>query len=285
MGFKFEKVYSGGTGGGSGGTDILLDTKLTQEGQAADAKAVGDAIAALESLFANEFDGVKAVIASQILSEIGSRPIYGTVDDDKTITVSTMLPDGVYTLKYTNGDDVILEIGTVTIGSVSVDGDGNGDGNGNESEDGDDIGGESDVVYEGNLVRDSIDANGSVFNGNGYLNGRYASSSTGGPSSTEVKGFVVTGYMDLDGALVWYMKGATYSSDGNNRIVFLDEDFKVIAYISGTSAGGLTLSVEDGVTKFEISDNWNTIKGYKYVSMSVEAETGNNLIISKNPIV
>lgn len=47
--FEFEKIYDVGGGGTGGSTEIELDTTLTQEGKAADAKSVGDAINTIEN--------------------------------------------------------------------------------------------------------------------------------------------------------------------------------------------------------------------------------------------
>ena len=47
--FVFEEIYDGGGGGTGGSTEIELDTTLTQEGKAADAKAVGGALTVLET--------------------------------------------------------------------------------------------------------------------------------------------------------------------------------------------------------------------------------------------
>lgn len=49
MAYKFDKIYDSGGGGGGGGENIELDTTLTQSGKAADSKAVGDAIAKINS--------------------------------------------------------------------------------------------------------------------------------------------------------------------------------------------------------------------------------------------
>ena len=94
-----------GTGGGSGGASIELDTTLTQSGKAADAKAVGDALAekqptgdyltqdnlqsatnaALEQAKASgEFDGDPGVVISTTQPTSDSHPVWitpeGTTD-------------------------------------------------------------------------------------------------------------------------------------------------------------------------------------------------------------
>lgn len=50
--------------GGGGGASVMLDTTLTQEGQAADAKAVGDAIAAVHTSIAEQLGNIEALLAS-----------------------------------------------------------------------------------------------------------------------------------------------------------------------------------------------------------------------------
>jgi len=55
-------------------------------------------------------DGAKADIAQQVLNALGGIPIFGTVDDNKVITITSGLTDGEYTLGYKNEDGSFTEI-------------------------------------------------------------------------------------------------------------------------------------------------------------------------------
>lgn len=74
----------------------------------------------LEDEVTNQLDGVKADIVAELIAQIGGMPVFGTVDDNKIITVTSTLADGTYTLMYENEDGTISEIGTITVGNGEV---------------------------------------------------------------------------------------------------------------------------------------------------------------------
>jgi hypothetical protein len=59
----------------------------------------------------------KGNIVNQIITELQGLPVFGVVDVDKTITVTSQLTDGTYTLKYENADGTTTDIGTIIIGT------------------------------------------------------------------------------------------------------------------------------------------------------------------------
>lgn len=71
-------------------------------------------IAAAESHFE---ENCKGDIVQAIIAELQGLPVFGVVDENKVITVTSALSDGVYTLKYENEDGSFSEIGTVTVGN------------------------------------------------------------------------------------------------------------------------------------------------------------------------
>lgn len=65
----------------------------------------------------NEVENQKGSIVELLITELQGLPVFGVVDDNKTITVTSQLADGIYTLNYENADGTYSEIGTITIGS------------------------------------------------------------------------------------------------------------------------------------------------------------------------
>ena len=109
---------------------------------------------------ANQLDGAKAGIVSELIAQIGGLPVFGAVDDNNTITVTSTLASGTYILKYENVDGTVSEIGTIVIGS----------------------GGDTEIII--NLI-DSV----------GYTDGQRLSTTTG--ALKDGSGYVTTGAIDL----------------------------------------------------------------------------------------
>lgn len=55
-------------------------------------------------------------IVQMVVDALGGAPVFGVVDDENTITVSSVLADGIYVLKYEDPDGNLTQIGTVTVG-------------------------------------------------------------------------------------------------------------------------------------------------------------------------
>ena len=69
----------------------------------------------LETEVLNQLDGAKADIVTELIAQLGGMPLFGTVNDDNTITVTSTLAEGDYVLMYENDDGTLSEIGTITI--------------------------------------------------------------------------------------------------------------------------------------------------------------------------
>ena len=81
--------------GGSGGGSVDLDTTLTQAGMAADAKAVGDALDALDTIIAEDENSDGNVVLTAFLGTNGEGGGGGSVDIevDPTLSVEGMAAD------------------------------------------------------------------------------------------------------------------------------------------------------------------------------------------------
>ena len=215
----------------------------------------------LETEVENQLDGAKADIVTELLAQIGGMPVFGTVDDNNTITITTMLPGGEYSLMYENEDGTLTEIGTIIV--------------------------EGETLSYTNLVPTSIDTDGSIYNDVGYMNNMYISSSTGLPSSHA--GIVTTGYMELP--LTFYVKGVSWNiSSSMDRIFFYDSNFNKLDYRLAKEwgiAGIITEDVGNGFTKFTIpqpnDSDWPQILGYKYIRMCLTG-SGDNFIVTTDNV-
>lgn len=138
-----------------------------------------------------------------------------------------------------------------------------------------------------NLVSTSEESNSAeVYNGVGYKNDTYLSTSSNGGDS-EKASHCATGYIKGLNH-VFYIKGgsATWNTaSGLCRIFAFDSSKAMDRYASGTSAAGAGITVTDmgnGVLKFEVDESkWNV---FDYVRICFEG-TGESLIISNEPIV
>lgn len=210
----------------------------------------------------NQLDGAKADIVVALISQLGGMPVFGTVNSDKTITVTSMLADGVYMLMYTNADGNLEEVGTITVDN-------------NE---------ESYI----NLVRNATKANSTeLYEGCGYKNNTYLSSSSGDPG--DKSGYVTTGFIEHDGTPTFYIKGADWvTNDGSCRAMFYNSNYEKYStdfYILGTATNNVTRTQDEGddFIKVTFNANMTIVKQAPYIRMCLKG-TGENLIISKTPI-
>lgn len=73
----------------------------------------------VDSIVSEAVESEKGNIVNIILQELQGLPVFGTVDENNTITVTSQLPDGIYTLKYETADGY-MEVGTITIGNGEI---------------------------------------------------------------------------------------------------------------------------------------------------------------------
>jgi hypothetical protein len=65
----------------------------------------------------NQLDGMRSSIVAELIKQIGGLPVFGTVDDDKIVTVTSALGDGTYVLRYKEADGSYSELCTFIIGN------------------------------------------------------------------------------------------------------------------------------------------------------------------------
>lgn len=75
----------------------------------------------LEAEVENQLDGAKADIVTQVLAQIGGMPVFGTVDDNNKITLTSMLADGDYVMVYENDEGTLETICEFTVGNGESD--------------------------------------------------------------------------------------------------------------------------------------------------------------------
>lgn len=78
-------------------------------------------------MISDNIEDLKSEVAQDIIAQLQGLPVFGVVDADNTITVTSQLSDGTYTLKYEHVDGATTEIGTIIVGT------GTGAGSGGEA--------------------------------------------------------------------------------------------------------------------------------------------------------
>lgn len=63
---------------------------------------------------------LKDDVVQSVLEELQGLPVFGTVDENNVITVTSYLTGGIYTLLYENEDGTLEEVGTITVGNGGV---------------------------------------------------------------------------------------------------------------------------------------------------------------------
>lgn len=65
-------------------------------------------------------ENAKGDIVQSIIEELQGLPVFGVVDENNIIKVTSQLSDGTYILKYENEDGTLEVIGTITVGNGEV---------------------------------------------------------------------------------------------------------------------------------------------------------------------
>lgn len=192
----------------------------------------------------DQLDGMKVDVVQEILTQIGGIPVFGTIDDENTITVTTSLPNGVYTLKYEDGNGALTEIGTVEVTDCVA------------------------VVTYTNQIPISIDTDGSIYNGTGYKKSTRINSS-GQPKdlTTGSSPAFATGFIPISANGVIEMKDCYIDPDGVNTVY-------------GDNAGGLNVRIFDSSKTLIGGATWaNFVEGFSnsYFSDVVMDDNGNTI--------
>lgn len=216
----------------------------------------------LEQEVLSQLEGVKADIAQQVIDAFNGLPLFGTVDADNNIKISSMLADGEYTLVYENSDGTTTELGTFI-----VDGESGADSN--------------------NLIASSVDSDGQPYNsGLGYKND-YRLNSSGVEASASGK--AVTGFIPVTVGKKLY--GANLGWDNtdptSNYFALYDESFTKLQSVNETnmrSFGG-TFDINNGGFQIYVQDSYGGVStsNAKYVRISGTG-SGANFILSNEAI-
>ena len=193
-----------------------------------------------------------------------SGDVVGYVDSDNNIIVSGTLAKGTYTVKYEMEDGSTVDIGKLVL--------------------------EEPAEVSPNLVVTSVGSDGQIYNGAGYRDGYYASSS--GMSDSSDSACVVTGLIPnvlKSTSDSIYVKGATLDiSQSHVRFAGFTNASTILGAIYNASNWTNRFNIEtlgDNYYKLTPTDNFVS-SGYancEYFRMSLVG-TGENLVISKNPI-
>lgn len=145
-----------------------------------------------------------------------------------------------------------------------------------------------------NLVRTSIDNNGSIYNGVGYLDGKYMSN--GAPSSSADSNATITGYIAINSVSttgdVYRFKGVGEPTASHTRMAICNASFAKItetnSFLGSALLSMFTLSTEtasDGTTVYVVTVN-DKIQHYysnaKYFRFSFDGTSGSDLVITCN---
>ena len=204
----------------------------------------------------------KEELVGEVLQALGT-PMTGSVDENNVITLGGELADGTYTLKYYNEGEFI-EIGTLVISN----------------------GGASTVV---NLLSSAVDPADltAVFNGVGYMDGKYASSSNpyyGDDSTT-----FCTGLIESEMDSVFYIEGVTINpSTSHHRLGLFSDEGKPyqVKQLSSMTDYATLETLADQYYKLTLDKeyiNANCGEKFTYIMISA-AGSGADCIISDSPI-
>lgn len=148
----------------------------------------------LEDVVKSKIEDEKGTVVQLLIDELQGLPVFGVVDEDNTITVTSMLSAGTYSLCYENEDESLVGIGSLVVQ------------------------GENAFGYT-NQIPLSIDADGEIYNGTGYKKSARIRS-TG--DITDISGgsspAFVTGYIPVKNGDVIRLKNCWADPDGTEEV-------------------------------------------------------------------
>lgn len=275
--FAFEfKNLKGATGatGPTGPTGATGETGATGPAGPEGAKGTDGKTPVRGTDYWTEAD--QEAIVQQVIAALGT-PVFGSVDENKHITLSGHLADGTYTLKYEDADGNVTEIGTINIG-------------------------ENAPTYT-NVLATAIGYDGSVLNGVGYLDGyRLATNQnttdnychTSADSTHFATGYIPYTIEDATNCVPFYVKGVNLDIDNltsNSRIGLYLSPTTANTYspqqLNNSTINGVTITKLDNLyycitpnDNFKYASGWNA-ENMQYVRFSMPG-SGKNVIITIN---
>lgn len=194
---------------------------------------------------------MKADVVRELLDELQGLPVFGVVDANNIITVTSQLSGGTYTLKYENADGVLEDIGTIVVGGGNA------------------------PKYT-NQIPISIDTDGKIYDGDGYAEGVRLSSSA---VITSASGYCLTGFIPCVGGVdVVRMKNITVGTS-SQYIALYDANFEFLPGAIRPISEVFTQGA-DGVYSGTI---WHT--GAKYFRISISGIDATSIITLNEEIV
>jgi hypothetical protein len=246
---------------------------LTEEQKAQARENIGAVgVTEVRNLVETALEAEKGSIIQSIVAELQTFPVFGYIDENNAITVTSLLLDGTYTLKYENEDGTKTEIGTIIVGT------GTGEGSG-----GDYTPTYVNIISTAKTPTDLT----TVFNdGKGYMDGKYASSSSpyyGADSAT-----FVTGLIEATPTSVFYIKGVTIDTSNNhNRLGVFNTSGSPNAVKPFTQMTDYATLETLGTQYYKLTMNTTYISAnftnFKYIMFSAMG-SGANCIIATTPI-
>lgn len=145
-----------------------------------------------------------------------------------------------------------------------------------------------------NLVRTSIDSDGSIYNGVGYLDGKYMSG--GVPSSSSDPNATITGYIEINSVStigdVYRFKGVGEPTASHTRMAICNSSFAKLtetnSFLGSAILSFFTLTTEtasDGTTVYVVTVNDKIQHHYstaQYFRFSFDGTSGKDLVITCN---
>lgn len=246
---------------------------LTEEQKAQARENIGAVgVTEVRNLVETAFEDEKGSIIQSIVAELQTFPVFGYIDENNAITVTSLLLDGTYTLKYENEDGTKTEIGTIIVGM------GTGEGSG-----GDYTPTYVNIISTAKTPTDLT----TVFNdGKGYMDGKYASSSS--PYYGDDSATFVTGLLESAPNSVFYIKGVTIDTSNNhNRLAVFSETGGINAAKPFTQMTDYATLETLGTQYYKLTMNATYINAnfakFKYIMFSAMG-SGANCIIATTPI-
>ena len=205
-------------------------------------------------------DDVKGEIVQEIIQELQGLPVFGIVDENKVITVTSQLSNGTYKLVYENKDGDYIEVGTITI---------------------------NEKIEAVNILPTALTPNDitTIFDGKGYKNGYYASAAE--PFYNVDANFFCTGLMIIPEGRTFYIKGCTFDTSlSHTRFGLKNEDNVNIncAVLSNWGDNIVFNQLGEQYYSVYITPNAFGTTGIPYYFWFSASGTGDNVFVSTTPI-
>lgn len=228
-------------------------------------KQIADQNGRIAEAVDTEIENEKGNIVNLLIAELQGLPVFGVVDANNNITVTSQLSSGTYTLKYENEDGTLTDVGTITIEE-----------------------GEVPII---NLLSTALTPDDiiTVFDGIGYKNGYYASAAE--PYYNTDTAFFCTGLMPIPADGNFYIKGCTMDTSlSHTRFGLMNEagvsmNTQTLANW-GTAGSDIVTFTELGEQYYQVwvNPDYHVSGNYVHYFYFSASGTGDDVIVSHTPI-